>query len=140
MMNFPKPVLAGFLLTAAPAFADPAGLYCTDGGDSFLIGQPAGDDAFDVRIISWQGGFHCGIDGTAHAMPDGWLLESQGCALELREESGAIRLAASPPEACAPFCGAQATLNGLTFPRSGRMTESPDPSLFERDLGELDPC
>lgn len=140
MMKLPTPVLAGFLLTAAPALADPAGLYCTDDGNSFLIGRSVGSDAFEVRITSWQGTFHCGIEGTANATPDGWLLENQGCKLQLREEGGAIVLAASPREACAPFCGARANLNGLTFPHSGRVTASPDPSLFERDLGELNPC
>jgi hypothetical protein len=28
----------------------------------------------------------------------------------------------------------------VTFPQSGRVTARPDPSLFARDLGELDPC
>ncbi len=140
MMKRLTPVLAGFLLTSAPALADPAGLYCTDGGTSFLIGRLAGSAAFEVRITSWQGMFHCGIEGTAHATPDGWLLENQGCRIQLREENGAIVLAAAPREACAPFCGARANLDGLTFPHGSRVTASPDPSLFESDLGELNPC
>ena len=140
MMKLLIPVLAVFLLTATPAPADPAGLYCSDGGSSFLIGRPAGGDAFDVRITSWQGGFHCGIEGTARATPDGWLLEKRGCMLQLRQEGGAIVLAASPPEACEPFCGARANLNGLTFPDAGRVADNADTSLFEHDLGELDPC
>ncbi|MFB9151638.1 hypothetical protein [Roseovarius ramblicola] len=83
---------------------------------------------------------HCGIEGTANATPDGWLLENQGCQVQLWEEGGAIMLAASPREACAPFCGARANLNGLTFPHSSRVTANPDPSLFAHDLGELSPC
>ncbi len=125
---------------ATSAHADPVGLYCVDDGNSFLIVRPAGGDAFEVRIKSWQGMFHCGIEGTANATTDGWLLENQGCKLQLREEDGVIALAASPREACAPFCGARANLNGLTFPPSSRVTANPDPSLFEHDLGELNPC
>ncbi|MFB9151635.1 hypothetical protein [Roseovarius ramblicola] len=142
MMKRLAPVLAGFVLTAAPApaLADPAGLYCIDDGNSFLIGRPAGSAAFEVRITSWQGMSHCGIEGTANTTTDGWLLENHGCKLQLREEGGAIALAASPREACAPFCGARANLNGLTFPPSSRVTANPDPSLFARDLGELNPC
>ena len=125
---------------AASALADPAGLYCIDDGNSFLIGRRVGSDAYEVRITSWQGMFHCGIEGTASATPDGWLLENQGCKLQLREAGGAIGLAASPREACAPFCGARANLNGLTFPPSSQVTANPDPSLFAHDLGELNPC
>lgn len=139
MMKLPTLLLAG-LLTAAPALADPVGLYCSDGGNSFLIARTAQGDVFEVRVSSWQGMFHCGIEGMASAMPGGWRLVNQGCELQLREESGAIVLAASPHEACAPFCGARGNLNGVTFPLSDRLTASPDASLFEQDLGELNPC
>ncbi|MEI4233821.1 hypothetical protein [Roseovarius sp. D22-M7] len=134
------PVLAGFLISAAPALADSAGLYCAYGGNSFLIARQAGTNAVDLRISSWQGMHHCGVQGTATAAPDGSLLEARGCMLRLREESGAIMLEASPHEACAQFCGARARLNGLSFPQSSRITARADPALFARDLGELDPC
>ncbi|KZX94267.1 hypothetical protein A3747_01085 [Sulfitobacter sp. HI0076] len=84
--------------------------------------------------------FYCGIEGMANATQDGWLLENQGCKLQLREEDGVIALAASPHEACAPFCGMRANLNGLTFPPLSRVTTALDPSLFAHDLGELNPC
>ena len=132
--------LACFLISAASVRADPAGLYCADGGSSFLIARQAGYQAVDLRISSWQGMHHCGVQGTATAAPDGWLMEVRDCWLRLREESGALILDASPRDVCAPFCGARAQLNGLTFPQSSRVTASADPVMFTRDLGELDPC
>lgn len=140
MKSYMMLVLAGFLISAAPAHADPLGLYCADGGSSFLIARQAGDQAVDLRISSWQGMHHCGVQGTATAAPDGWLMEVRGCMLRLREESGAFILDASPRQACAPFCGARAQLNGLTFPQSSQVTARADPVLFARNLGELNPC
>jgi len=142
MLSRLTPVLAGFMILAAPVpvRADPVGLYCADGGDSFLIGRPTGGDTLAIRISSWQGIFHCGIDGTARAVADGWLLETSGCRLRLHEEGGAIVLAASPGEACAPFCGARARLDGLRFAGADQVSPQADPALFARDLGELDPC
>jgi len=133
-------VLVSFLISAAPARPDPTGLYCAYGGSSFLIARQAGHQVVDRRISSWQGMHHCGVQGTATAAPDSWLMEVRGCMLRLREESGALILDASPRDACAPFCGARAQLNGLTFPQSSRMTASADAVLFTRGLGKLDPC
>jgi len=142
MLSRITPVLAGLLICAAPVpvRADPVGLYCADGGDSFLIGRSTGDGTLAIRISSWQGMHHCGIDGTARAVLDGWLLETSGCRLRLHEEGGAIVLAASPDEACAPFCGARARLDGLRFAEADRVSTQADPALFARDLGELGPC
>lgn len=140
MMTRLAPGLAGLLLSAAAVLANPVGLYCANGGNSFLIGQPVGGGAFDLRISSWQGMHHCGIAGVARATSDGWLLETEGCTLRLLDAGGALVLATPADGACAPFCGARATLDGLTFPHASRVSESADPSLFARDLGELDPC
>lgn len=144
MMSRIVPVLAGILIfifaAPVPVRADPVGLYCADGGDSFLIGRSGGDETVAIRISSWQGMHHCGIDGTARAVSGGWLLETRGCRLGLHEEGGAIVLAAAPEEACAPFCGARARLGGLRFTEADRVSTEADPALFARDLGELDPC
>ena len=140
MMMRIMPILAGALLHAAPGLADPEGVYCADGGDSFLIARPAGNGGVDLRISSWQATHHCGISGIAQATQDGWLLEAAGCKLHLREEGGALVLATSPDAACEAACGARANLDGISFASAGRMSANADPSLFAQDLGALGPC
>lgn len=93
--------------------------------DCLHIGEPWADGRRPVRLYSVQVNAHsCSIDGAASEEGKDLLVEqvtSEGtsCQLRLRFGAKAIRVASATP-ACAQFCGARASLQGVEYLRTQR--------------------
>jgi hypothetical protein len=93
--------------------------------DCLHIGTPWADARRPVRLYSVQTNAHsCQIDGVASEVGKDLLVEqatSEGasCQLRLRFGAKAIHVASATP-ACAQFCGASASLQGVEYLRTQR--------------------
>ncbi len=119
---------------------DVSGLYCA-GDDSLALNELDNGD-LQFMVNSAQSGHLCSAEGTARRTPYGWRFEAgmrgesfERCALEISAD-GAVRLSTDADARCQAQCGARATLNGLAFSGSARVTAIPAARLFEND-GEL---
>jgi hypothetical protein len=117
---------------------DITGLYCTDGGNDSLAVRGANDGAIEFVLSSWQGGMHhCSAFGRAEASGDGWRhIASAGsnsddrCVISF-SINGGIRLSTDADAACLSACGARASIDGLSFPFTDRITPTAAPRYFD---------
>lgn len=121
---------AAALISLAPPAArgEPIGLYCSEDRAQIFAARDAGNGWIEFALSHWQGNHFCGIGGLAEPRGSGWEYAEDGCTLTIREEpGGGLGFAATPPDACAAFCGAGADLNAAWLPPgSKRRDEAPD--------------
>jgi hypothetical protein len=141
--------VAGCASPAAPGGELPAGLYrqaatrCTPQvnttaracapavQDCVLLGPVQADGQRRVEVFSTQANQHvCMAQGQARPGPQGLALADpqagpgQGVALRREGPALVLRHLAPARAGLAPFCGARAALDGLSFPLASRVADS----------------
>lgn len=144
----------GGLILSAPTVADAAHrvsvAYCEkfkDGSAAYFIAKERPDGDLDFSLSAWtSNGQHAGLGGTAGRGAEGWVYRSMDnasqpgrpCVARIHiSQSGALRVTATPLDACDGEQGYGATVGDIGFDPSAYVGPSPsDPfGVEETDLG-----
>jgi hypothetical protein len=119
------------------------GLYEAKSGglSSQLCIVDRGEGAARFGLNIWGGNMHsCSGAGTAARKGGGLTLTMAGdrsCVIEARIEGNAIKLPDRVPEGCSYYCGARATMTGVSLARTG---SSEADALKARDVVDEPLC